>query len=202
MSLGREDMLRELELLPMWRSRVAPVMVGEDPAVALPQETAAEPIAPMPEPPVIVALVPEEVAVAPVVAIVAHSISNSPAPAATPTVTTTWLLVCPDSADADQQRLLQAIIQAMHLPEAEWTLSHHALTMADTQCRFVLLFGVEAANAYFNTAFSEVAPLRGQVQQQGDTRVVITHHPAQMLAQPLLKREVWQDVCLLLAEQG
>lgn len=202
MSLSREDMLRELELLPMWRSRMPPVLGGHEPGTTLPVEQLPEPqtldSAPIAQRVVEAPSLPEhteaEMQDAPV--------AIPATPTMQPEVTTPWLLVCPHSADADQQRLLQAIIQALHLPENDWTLSSNALAMAAKECRNVVLFGVEAANAFFNITTTEGAPLRGQLQQHGNTRVVITHHPAQILAQPLLKREVWHDLCLLLEDNA
>ena len=112
------------------------------------------------------------------------------------------MLVSPALPEVDGHALLQAIIQAMQLPEQGWTLVQHAVPASDTQCRFVVLFGLQAATAFLGAPQAELQALRGKLHVLGDTQWIVTHHPREMLAQPALKREVWHDLCLLLSKKG
>lgn len=213
MSLSREDMLRELELLPVWRARLpapanlSPVTIAE-PVVTLETATAAT-AAPVPVP--VVETVPEvlniEASLAerlqvPLGASPELSEPNLPEAAAEPLVQTPWLLYCPHASDAPSQQLLQNIWRALQLPLEEVSLYQQPLQLTQVNTRFCVLFGLEQANQFLATNHAKIAAVRGQILTYGDMLVVITHHPQAMLENSLLKREVWQDVCLLLARHA
>lgn len=237
MTLTRDDMLRELELLPLWRSRATPVLSAAAAVDSVP-EPFVEPVAvevltnaatdaavithaaltatatrheaaafnPQDEPSVIVQAAAEPIAMP---AVTADSAESPPVPTAvsadlpdTPAITTAWLLVCPTLADAAGERLMHAIIQAMQLADGRWTWMQQPVRPSATQSQYVVLLGVEAANEFLGTTHTDVAALRGHVGHAGETRYIVTHALSAMLMQPLLKREVWQDLCLLMAEKN
>ena len=203
MSLNREDMLRELELLPVWRARVpAPLSlqaatVVETVATPLVAEVAVEVVAQ----PVVEAAVPEVVELEVPVSIALSEV-NEPLPevAVELLVQTPWLLYCPQAEDAQSQQLLHNILRALQLPLEVVTLYQQQLVSAQVSSRFCVLFGLDAANRFLATDHLEITAVRGKILTDGDTQVVVTHHPQAMLENPLLKREVWQDLCLLLAK--
>jgi len=80
------------------------------------------------------------------------------------------------------------------------TLYQQQLVPAQVSSRFCVLFGLDAANRFLAADHLEIAAVRGKMLTDGDRLVVVTHHPQAMLENPLLKREVWQDLCLLLAK--
>jgi len=211
-SLNREDMLRELELLPVWRTRVpAPASLQAatvvEPVVATPlvAEVAVEVVAE----PVVELAVPEVVELEVPVSIEFEQAPQAPLPevseplpevAVELLVQTPWLLYCPQAEDAQGQQLLQNILRALQLPLEAVTLYQQRLVSAQVGSRFCVLFGLDVANRFLAADHLEIAAVRGKILTDGDRLVVVTHHPQAMLENPLLKREVWQDLCLLLAK--
>jgi len=61
-----------------------------------------------------------------------------------------------------------------------------------TPFQTILVFG-DAAAQRINPEFD-----RGQIHQYQHTRLIVTHHPEQMIADPSLKAQVWADLCLAL----
>ncbi|WP_370583275.1 hypothetical protein [Methylophilus sp. QUAN] len=210
MSLNREDMLRELELLPVWRARVpAPTSlqaatVVEAVATPLVAEVAVEVVAE----PVVEAVTPEVVELEVPVSIEFEQAPQAPLPevneppevAVELLVQTPWLLYCSQTEDAQSQQLLQNILRALQLPLEVVTLYQQQLVSAQVDSRFCVLFGLDAANRFLAADHLEIAAVRGKILTDGDRQVVVTHHPQAMLENSLLKREVWQDLCLLLAK--
>jgi uracil-DNA glycosylase len=228
MSLAREDMLRELELLPVWRLR-APIEASSLPdTLAL---AAAMPLA-EPQPAQTADVLPEAVvatmvAAAPVIVepvMVEPDVALAPAetltapPLATtevapekivsqPLLTTPWLVLCPQVADAAaqqllQNQLLQNIVQGLKLPPETVHVSEQALPASQVQSRFCILFGLQAANTFLGTSHDDMAAIRGRLLTHADISYVVTHHPQAMLENPLLKKQVWHDLCLLLSAQA
>ncbi|MEZ0210682.1 MAG: hypothetical protein ACAH08_06970 [Methylophilus sp.] len=206
MSLGREDILRELELLPVWRLR-APAAENALPAMALttaPERSTETPI----EKNVLALSDPADVE--PVTELRAESepapvveISENTQLEATPAplIQSPWVLMCPRLDDPAAQALLENIVRALKLAPEESHVSHQPVKLAQVQSRFAILFGLEAANTFLGTNHGDLASIRGQLFTHAEMHYVITHHPDAMLAHPLLKKEVWHDLCLLLAEK-
>lgn len=222
MSLVREDMLRELELLPVWRLR-EPIAAN-----TLPDTVALAPVALVAEPSVEQAaeVLPEAVIAEPVTnePVIAEPVISEPVIAsppveeiATPQLATTdiqpeqvsaglviespWFLLCPQASDAAAQQLLQNIVQALKLPPESLHIADEEMSIAQVQSRFAILFGLQAANRFLGTNHAEVASVRGQLLTQAGLTYIVTHHPQAMLENPLLKKQVWHDLCLLLAAQ-
>lgn len=248
MSLTRDDMLRELELLPAWHVRVppvlemaaampqtAPVSVGEQ--VSLVAEKAVPPDVtetalelPVTESPTLMPVaaagesenvflpnwhpnVAEEAPMqsvsldAPVLALevdnpVEDIAAETPAESVATLIQSPWVIYSTRPVDAPSQQLLQNIMQAMQLPADEVTVTHEPLQRAQVSSRFCVLFGLAAANQFLNAQHTEIAAVRGQLHAVGDLWCVVTHDLAAMVQTPALKREVWQDLCLLLAKKS
>jgi len=217
-SLSREDMLRELELLPVWRARLpvpAPlssVTMPSVPIVTPVPVVEAEPaievaVALVTEPVVEVVLEEAEAPIteAPQAAWDALEVDKPGLPevvAVEPLVQTPWLLYCPQASNVQSQQLLQNIMRALQLPLEEVALYQQPLQVAQVKSRFCVLFGLEQANQFLAADYADLAAIRGQILTYGDMVVIVTHHPQAMLESPLLKREVWEDLCLLLARQA
>ncbi len=232
MSVGREDMLRELELLPVWRARVpvagsVPSATQVESEALVPIEVTAAPlVAPGLEsvPPQVNAepeMLPALQEVQPEAPLQAHEshLNNIeladavapqtllphpelPQPIVEPLIQTPWLLYCPHANDAQTQLLLQNIVRALQLPLEDVVLHQQTVRMAQVKTRFCVLFGLHEANQFLGASFMDMAAVRGQVHTYDDLMVVVTHPPQAMLENPLLKREVWQDICLLLAKNA
>ncbi|MGP1717308.1 MAG: hypothetical protein ACTS9Y_09020 [Methylophilus sp.] len=222
MSLVREDMLRELELLPVWRLRT-PIA-----AITLPDTVALAPVDLVAEPPLEKAaeLLPEAMIAEPVINefVIAESVFSEPVIAlppveeiATPQLTTTeiqpeqisagpmiespWFLLCPQASDTTAQQLLQNIVQALKLPTEALHIAYEQVSVTQVQSRFGILFGLQAANRFLGTNHAEIASVRGQLLTHAGLTYIVTHHPQAMLENPLLKKQVWHDLCLLLAQK-
>jgi uracil-DNA glycosylase len=231
MSLVREDMLRELELLPVWRLRapieasslpdtLAAVMPLAEPQPAqaadvLPEAVVATMVVTAPvivEPVIVEPVMVEPVMVEPDVALAPAEALTAPPLATTevapeevvsqPLLTTPWLVLCPQVADAPTQQLLQNIVQALKLPPETVYVSEQALQASQVQSRFCILFGLQAANTFLGTSHDDMAAIRGRLLTHADISYVVTHHPLAMLENPLLKKQVWHDLCLLLSAQA
>lgn len=202
MSLTREDMLRELEVLPVWRLRspLAETLLqprGPETAPIIETQVVAMPVVE------VSAVSAEVVAEAPAIqedAPVLFEI-NVPDIAPEPLVQSPWLLYCPQAGDAPSQQLLQNIVRALRLPAEEVVLHQQDVSLGQVKTRFCVLFGLDAANQFLNADYRELVSVRGQLHTLGNMSYVITHHPSAMLKNPLLKKEVWQDLCLLLAQK-
>lgn len=203
MSLTREDMLRELELLPVWRLR-SPLAETLPPARV--PETAPITDAQMVATPVVegAGMPMDVVAEMPVVQEDAATLIAEIKPpdiAPEPVLQSPWLLYCPQAGDAPSKQLLQNIVRALRLPAEEVVLHQQIVSLDQVKTRFCVLFGLEAANQFLNAEHRELVSVRGQLHTQGNMAYVITHDPRAMLENPQLKKEVWQDLCLLLAQK-
>jgi len=207
MRLTRDDMLRELELLPVWQLRPEAALTKRTDLPAT-ETTKAHPSPASPAPvmeqvsePVLADLAASTVLSAE--SAVAHvsqaGLSETSAPIA-PKIAVAWWLCCPQ-ADADEacQTLLNNIIHAMQLRPNEYVVVQHAQDLTRYQAQKILLFGLAAFNALAVTPASDLEALRGVPQPLSGHTVWVTYHPAQMLADPTLKRGAWQDICAALA---
>ncbi|MFQ6334429.1 hypothetical protein [Methylophilus sp. 3sh_L] len=256
MSLNRDDMLRELELLPVWRMRTPPVLdistaphtqaVAEPAGMIVAEETPAAAVMPgpvaetaqaatiqqLPGPGQIAVRLPmdtpsspawqpeihadEQVPLQPLdTPHVDHDASMEEAPLPEPVaeiatvelevallVESTWLLYTPAPGHAHSMQLLQNIVQALQLPADELGVHHNPLQRQQVSSRFCVLFGLAAANQFLGAEYDNITDVRGELHTFGDMYCVITHDLESLLQTPVLKREVWHDLCLLLAKKN
>lgn len=202
MHLTREDMLRELELLPVWRARIPSAMPLQTEALApeptLATEAAVPPVGEFEQSSAVTPVVEE----APLDIPPAVAEPSFTAFADEPLVKTPWLLYCPQAGDVQSLQLLQNILRALKLPHEEVSLIQQPLRLEQVQVRYGVLFGLDEANRFLGTNHADIAAVRGQILAFADSWLVITHSPQAMLQNPSLKKDVWQDLCLLLAKRG
>jgi len=187
MSLTREDMLRELELLPVWKL---------NPHVALPVNHQPQ----QPSQPEPLQAIESSVAIE----IPTEETLQVPAPEevlAMPKLNVAWLLFCPKMPNQqdDCSVLLGNIIKAMQLLQTEYVLVDNAQDLTQYQAQKSLLFGLEAANALFASQHQDIEQVRGQAHAYQAGFSWVTYHPMQLLQAPSLKRQAWQDICAALA---
>ena len=182
MTMTREDMLRELELLPVWTL---------NPAFAERQVTtqseAIEPNEPEPIQPT------SEVAAVTVTAMGTPEQVSVQAPTK-PKKAIAWLLYCPldTRSDQDALTLLQNMVRAMQLVTADYQIVHEAVASDAFQPERTLIFGVEAAKALLNV---DVEDISQQPYEHLQRPCWVVHHPKVLLENPALKREAWQIMC-------
>jgi DNA polymerase len=197
--MTREDMLRELELLPVWQLRVP-----------LPSQTEALPIAEaMPikveqNTAELVATQVQEAAVA--LQDEALAIVELPAVASVvmPQLFThiandngDWLFVLPNAAlQADEERLLQNIFMAMRIKaKPAETSSNIADVINTTQPKLLIAMGEATAQAMLQST-ETLSSLRGTVQQFEGVALVATYGLGHLLQALADKAEAWKDLCL------
>lgn len=181
MTMTCEDMLRELELLPVWTL---------NPAFAeLQAPTQIDPIEPAQPEPIQPAV--ELVAVsAPAVA--THAVEQAPIKEK---IAIHWLLYCPldTSSDQDALTLLQNMVRAMQLAATEYQIVHELAVSDKYQPERALIFGVDAAKALLDMNVEDVSQQPYEYLQRP---CWVVHHPKELLENPALKREAWQIMCV------
>jgi DNA polymerase III psi subunit len=128
-----------------------------------------------------------------------------------------WMLVCPADVAPNEASLalLNNMIKAMQLLQTEVVVVQQAPDLTAYQAQKVVCFGLDAFNQYLaatqateaqhaNTQAQDSAleALRGKPHMHQATACWVTYHPAQLLANPALKRGAWQDLCAAIAHVG
>jgi len=72
------------------------------------------------------------------------------------------------------------------------------------QPQLLVIFGLAHAANFLRTAPSAAEQLRGHVHLEPESQlpIIVTHHPLELLVQPALKREAWQDLQLAMRYSG
>ena len=78
---------------------------------------------------------------------------------------------------------------------------HFERQLAIIQPEFVCCLGSVAAQALLDTTES-IGRLRKRFFERSGLRIVCTYHPAYLLRNPAAKRDVWEDMKMLMAEMG
>ncbi len=202
--MTREDMLRELELLPVWQLRV-PLPASQLPSI-LAEEAISANLPTLETQPITLELsiaIPDiETSVEPQV--LAVEIAEIIAPEMLPI---TFTVILNDSADylfvlpnmllqADEQRLLQNIFMAMRIkakPAA--SVSNIAELVGNLQPKLIITLGELTAQALLQSS-QTLVNLRGKLHQFETVALVATHDLAHLLQESADKAEAWDDLCL------
>ena len=119
----------------------------------------------------------------------------------------TTLIVVPEAlTDGAQQALLANCLAAAGLSETAASFSLHTACASDSHAAITALEQYLSASpvkrviVFGETAARRINPefTRGTVHDWQQIRLVVTHHPDRMLANPALKAETWSDLCLAL----
>ena len=185
MTLTREDMLRELELLPAWKL--------------------SQPVSP----------VPQEVVQAPEVTPVPESLQNSVPDIANMDWATLnqyvigagdqnadWLFVTDAAIEGDAEMLLDKMLIAIQLQRGKnvylTQLSeapYFKRQLALIQPKLIFVFGEKAAQTLLGSN-EPLDALRGKVHQYEGFALIASYAPAHLLAQTQDKAKAWADLCL------
>jgi DNA polymerase len=185
-AMTQEDVLRELELLPMWHLRagsapLAPEVVMDYATPVVPAAHVAAPV--LPE-----QTVPESAVLEPVAALAWTQVASTDG---------LWLFVSLTAGlSADEWQLLQNMAKAMRIslrsPQA-MTDPGHALSASSA--KMLIAFG-EAAVQQLLASQASLPTLRGQLHACHGRTLVATHALDHLLQQPLDKAQTWQDLRL------
>ncbi len=180
-AMTQEDVLRELELLPMWhlRASLTPLAPEAKAVSAVPVSPAAHVAAPV---------VPEPVLLEPVAALAWTQVASTDG---------LWLFVSlTASLSADEWQLLQNMAKAMRIslspPQAMTDPGH---TLSASSAKMLIAFG-EAAAQQLLASQKSLPTLRGQLHACHGRTLVATHALDHLLQQPLDKAQTWHDLRL------
>ena len=180
-AMTQEDVLRELELLPMWhlRASLTPLAPEAKAVSAVPVSPAAHVAAPV---------VPEPVLLEPVAALAWTQVASTDG---------LWLFVSlTASLSADEWQLLQNMAKAMRIslspPQAMTDPGH---TLSASSAKMLIAFG-EAAAQQLLASQKSLPTLRGQLHACHGRTLIATHALDHLLQQPLDKAQTWHDLRL------
>ncbi len=203
--MTREDVLRELELLPVWHLRTALLQAAVLESAPLP---AAADIETLPEIPL--ETLPETVAetlveTARETPLALSSEPITPLPVVpSPTVWTQlssedglWLFALAQaSLTPEESQLLQNMCKAMRIVvTAPQPMDDILTAMQASPAKMVIAFGVQAAQQLLAST-EGLAALRAQVHDCHGKSLVATHALGHLLLQPLDKAQTWHDLRL------
>ena len=184
--MTQEDVLRELELLPMWHLRasltpLAPAAQAVSSVPVMPAAHVAAPVFPEPDK-------AEPVAPEPIEALAWTQVASTDG---------AWLFVSHTaSLSADEWQLLQNMAKAMRIslsrPQAMTDPGHVLLA---SPAKMLIVFG-EAATQQLLASQASLPTLRGQLHGCHGRTLVATHALDHLLQQPLDKAHTWHDLRL------
>jgi uracil-DNA glycosylase len=168
-NMTREDVLRELELLPVWKLR-APLK----PEATMSQVSAIETPA-------------VEVEIA---AVVAEAVRYT----CTISDDKKWAFIWPASLilPASQSTLFSNILVALKISKSNQTVIE---SLANIEVSIIIAMGEVAAQQVLSTT-EPIETLRGKTHQSISAPLIVTYHPNDMLQDLQLKAKTWEDLCL------
>ena len=197
--MTRDDVLRELELLPIWKLRTSVVSL-------LPTANAAKEIENV--------KIAQTVLTANAVATVElekQAVNQAIAPTLfeiTISQDKHWAFVSESFKNVDlsgetsipeshmdiglQAILLENIMQALHV---EKFTKIHMQSLTDINATIIVAFGESVAQNLL-TSQEKLENLHGKLHDMNDIKLIATHKLAYLLAYPLNKADLWQDLCL------
>ncbi|MDO9366901.1 MAG: hypothetical protein Q7T58_11300 [Methylotenera sp.] len=188
--MTREDMLRELELLPVWQLR-APL-----PAQTMPIQAEAVQAKPTQEnsDKVDLAINTEALQVSATATITPPQFMHIASEDGE------WLFVLPDTPlPADEAQLLQNIFIVLRIKVKPAQVSVNVSEMVATlQPKRVIAMG-EDVGQYLLASDVLLKDLRGVIHAWQATQLVVTYNLAHLLKAPADKAGAWRDLCLVLA---
>ena len=166
--MTREDMLRELELLPVWQLR-APVPLQPQPAKTAP-------------------------VVNPILAVPAKIPGAQNAFYLTLSADKKWAFIMPASPElpALQSSLFNNILLALKIDKTNKSV---LTSLVDIQARVIIAMGETTAQQLLNSTES-IELLRGKTHTFENIPLIVTYHPHDMLQNMANKAKTWDDLCM------
>ena len=185
--MTREDVLRELELLPIWTLR-APLsnQAVVEPIQAIPVEAATLKIV---EPIVIEQVLIEEALIEPTPAVSSPAvfiISDDKK----------WAFALPAELTGQAADLFNNILRALHINKTQTSHTQQLVKeLANLEVGVIVAMGEEMAQQLFASA-QTLDNLRGKIHTINGLPIMATYHPNELLQQALNKAKTWDDLCL------
>ena len=182
-TLTREDVLRELELLPVWQLRQPlPEVVQDIAAITIVEVATAT---------------PEAINIEKIAA------ENRPAEIATQMLSHIasddgqWLFVLENHAlSTDEAKLLQNMQRAMRIQCQPSVQADHTLDLVNANNTQLIVALGEAAAQTLLQSTEKLTHLRGQLHPFQTAQLVVTFGLQHLLQHPQDKARTWEDICL------
>jgi hypothetical protein len=183
--LSKEDLLQELELLPVWQLR-NPAPKAAKPTTPGVVEEAVDPK-------------PEQVEAVRTVEV------DEQVPLAEPVLTRSFRLVTSDDGlwafvlDAEQtdeaETLFQNMLKAVSVTISQDTAEANTSLLKQGLSKVIVVMGEEEAQQLLSDP-QTLEAFRGEVQHYQNIPVVVTYTPSQLLMHSQDKAKAWEDLCL------
>ena len=203
--MTREDLMRELELLPVWQLRAPSPAKELPPAETIFEQMQTKSEKLPKESPEEQAVVQQEILED--VNLVALSPSLVQELTAEPTVTIEqtfsyissedghWLFVMPSTElTSEEKQLFQNICKALRIRIKQPEISSSILSV-DIKAKLLFVFGEATAQALTKMA-EPLTSLRGKQLQLDNICLIASYDLAHLLQNPTDKAKTWQDLCL------
>ncbi len=174
--MTREDVLRELELLPVWtlRTPILTPLIAEITQPAL-------------------AATLEEVVIETAV-IETQQVITSPAVFIT-SDDKKWTFVLPEELSGQAADLFNNILRALHINKTQTSHSQQlAQDIASLNAGIIVAMG-EATAQQLLAITESIESLRGKVHSMNGQQVIVTYHPNDLLQHLPNKAKTWDDLC-------
>ncbi len=177
--MTREDVMRELELLPIWTLR-API----------PQQSIVEPMSPS-------LITANEPTIVEQVQIEAPPLGLAPA-VFIASDDKKWLFVLPAELTGQAADLFNNILRALSINKTQ-TYHTQQLTqdIASLDARVAIIMG-EALAQQLLASTESLESLRGTMHMVNGLQVIATYHPDDLLLHLANKAKTWDDLCMAL----
>lgn len=189
MTLSREDMLRELELLPVWRLRAPQKALAETVQAVQPDEL----------------LVKSEVELPTIPAASLPDLVEKPAPELFAVLSDDqdYLFILEPSLSEDAEVLLQNMLRSIDIKPKTRLTGSLSQILSDCTPKLLVAMGEHAAHTLLAEPIA-LESLRGKVHQLEHLLVnhlsmIVTYSPSHLLDRPADKAKAWQDLCLTIA---
>ena len=173
--MTREDMLRELELLPVWQLRA--------PAPLQPQPAKTAPV-----------VNPITAETAKILAVPAKIPGAQNAFYLTLSADKKWAFIMPASPElpALQSSLFNNILQALKIDKTNKSV---LTSLGDIEAKVIIAMGETVAQQLLNSTES-IELLRGKRHTFENIPLIVTYHPHDMLQNLANKAKTWDDLCV------
>ncbi len=179
MSMTREDLMRELELLPIWTLR-APILT---PAIAeITQSVLVEAL--------------EE-------AVTETAVIETPQVASRPAVLVTsgdkkWAFVLPEELSGQAADLFNNILSALNINKTQTSQTQQLMQELDGLNVGVTIAMGEVIAQQLLASTESLESLRGTMHMVNRLQVIATYHPDDLLLHLANKAKTWDDLCMAL----
>lgn len=170
--VSREDVLRELELLPVWRLRAPAAKPVAESVPPIPvAETEVKPI--------------ENAVAASVVLIVSDDKK--------------WVFVLPDALTGQSADLFNNILRALKIKAAQTVHTQQLNQDLVGLGAVVAVVMGEVAAQQLLTSTEPIENLRGKIHSVSGLQAIVTYHPDNLLQHLSNKAQAWDDLCMALS---